>query len=184
MVDTIPAGVQPASIAVSGNNLYVANFGSDNMMVFDMVSPSSAIPVDTIGTGDGPGNVAVSGNFAYVASVNDDIMRVYNIGNPGSVVAVDTIMIGSNPTRLSVTGDHAYFSCSLTGSMKVYKLYCPGQSLGINPGTGNLQSLETVWNTLGPHIVNANSGNVGIGTVSPTAKLEINGGDMLIKSLS
>ncbi|MBK9289723.1 MAG: hypothetical protein IPN38_19180 [Flavobacteriales bacterium] len=60
----------------------MVNYGSNNMMVFNISNPAAPSLSATIATGTAPRAVAVAGNYAYVLNQGSSNMMVFDISNP------------------------------------------------------------------------------------------------------
>ncbi len=108
MIATIAAGTSPRGIAVAGNHAYVVNYGSNNMMVFNISNPAAPSLIATIATGTAPRAVAVAGNYAYVLNQGSSNMMVFDISNPAAPSLIATIAAGTQPRSLAIAGSYAY----------------------------------------------------------------------------
>jgi uncharacterized coiled-coil protein SlyX len=171
---TIATGTNPISVAISGNYGYVVNQSSNNMMVFNISNPGAPILSATIAAGSQPFSVAVSGNYAYVVHIGSDNMMVFDISNPNAPSLSATIATGSFPGSVAISGNHAYVTNTNSNNMMVFELFCP-QAIGID-ASGQFVIQDPTWASAGADIVNANTGNVGIGWASPTSRFAVQTG--------
>ena len=103
----------------------------------------------------------------------DSLNRVFtiNLTNGGNVKWKDT---NSGGTVTSVTAS-APVSSSGGNNPNISVDTITNQGLATQFDIKKMVSDSSYWNASGNNIYNANSGNVGIGAASPTAKLEVNG---------
>lgn len=94
-----------SDIEVSGNYAYVANYGTNGILVIDISNPSAMVNVATIGN-TAQRHIAIQGSYLYAAG--DDGLSVYDISNPLSpvLVALDTNTL--NLIDVVVSGNYAY----------------------------------------------------------------------------
>ncbi|HEY4088984.1 MAG TPA: hypothetical protein VGM43_23810 [Bryobacteraceae bacterium] len=111
-VKSIPVGLHPAGMTISGSNLYVANAYSDSLSVVDLQKNEVARTIDLsvpIGGGffgSGPNGVAVTdGGQAYVTLGQANAVAVVNLQGRDAHPVIGYIPTGYFPT--SITWDKA-----------------------------------------------------------------------------
>ncbi|MGD9900588.1 MAG: YncE family protein [Calditrichaceae bacterium] len=151
LTGSIPVGLNPEGIAISGNKAYVANsgFGSDNTVsVIDIDSQSV---IKSIKVGDYPtvietdiqGNLQVmcSGDNGDWSDPNDDTNGSIYVIDPVSDIVIDSLIIQGHPSRLSVEGgETAFYLDGFFGNVMFYpaenrisdpQIFVPGLYYGI-----------------------------------------------------
>ncbi len=171
LIATIATGNDPYSVAVSGNYAYVVNYYSDNMMIYNVSSPSSPTLIATIATERYPRSVAVSVNYAYVLNASSNNMMIYDVSSPSSPTLIATIATGDRPLSMAFSGNYAYVACFYANKLQIFKSHCRSGTVIVSGD--DISVTDVVWQKDGNDIYNTNTGNVGIGTASPTVKLHI-----------
>ena len=173
---SLATGINPVCVTVAGNYAYVVCTGSFGMQVINIANPALPAVVGSVPTGAEPRSVAVSGNYAYVVDFNENSFQVINISNPATPVFVRSVGTGFSPKAVAILGNYAYVLNANSNNMQVISLPCTQNFSPIfNPATGQINTAQLPWNNSGSNINNSNKGNVGIGTIAPTAKLSVNG---------
>jgi len=166
---TIAAGTAPRSVAVSGDHAYVLNFGSHNMMVFDISIPSSPSLTATINAGSSPSSVAVSGDHAYVVNSTSGNMMVFDISSPASPGLLATIATGSGPNSVAISGGFAYVANFDSNNMMVFDVTNPASpSLSATIPTG-IQPVSVAVSGDHAYVVNYSSNNMMVFDISTPA---------------
>ena len=129
-------GLQPISIAVSGNYAYVLDRGIEDLKVIDISNPSSPSLQGSLGIGSFPTSVAVSGNYAYVVDAGSKDLKVIDISNPSLPSLQGSLGLGLFPNSIAVSGNFAYVVDELSADLKVIDISNPSlpslqSSLGI-----------------------------------------------------
>jgi hypothetical protein len=165
----------PQSVFVQGDYAYVTSGSNGRLCIFDISNPSSIVAKDFINTVS-PISVYVHGNLAYVASVNSSTLSVFDINDPNNIV----LKASNNahlltPQSVFALGDYAYVVSSGNNTLSAYLIgeISGNHTLSLDLG-GNVVSIPSLWQTDGTNVFRA-IGNIGIGTVTPTAKLQIAG---------
>jgi hypothetical protein len=166
----------PVNVYVSGKYAYVAVLFEDALSIIDISDPTNPIETafikDTASGGtanclDYAFDVHVSGKYAYVVAGVDDALSIIDIGGIDAPAAT--------------IGDLAVGTLDVWENAQIANnLYVDG---GLNVGPGGLKSdgpASIMNNTL---VVNPD-GKVGIGTSSPSEKLNLAGGSFLINTTS
>jgi hypothetical protein len=165
----------PQSVFIQGNYAYVASVGNNKLCVFDVSNPASIVPTGFSSSSlSNPVSVYVQGKLAYVASSLLSKLSFFDVSDPSNIVLKGTTSVNlSNPQSVFALGDFAY-----AVSQGVLSIYAVGELSGnhafaVDPG-GNIVVVPSLWQTDGSNLFRE-LGNVGIGTISPTAKLHIAG---------
>ncbi|QKG59201.1 beta-propeller fold lactonase family protein (plasmid) [Hymenobacter sp. BRD128] len=171
---TISAGTTPLGVVVSSSLAYVVNAGSNTLQVFDVSIPASPQLLGTVGTGNKPVGVAVSGNLAYVTNHDGSTLQVFQVSSTrGLGVQADGSLGLATTPLLSLSGQ----SLSISNGNTVTLPTQPGDNLGNHTATQNLDlaSYQLVGQGGSQGLAISSSGNVGIGTMTSAAKLDVNG---------
>lgn len=174
LTGSLNTGNWPTSVVVSGNYAYVTNAGSNTLTIINVSNPAYPTLTGTTAT-DNPSSVVVQGNYAYVTNYNSNTMTIYDVSIPSSPSQLGSISTGNSPKSIAVSGTHAYVVNYNGGSVQIFKIAC---NQNVSFQEGNVLLVPETWSTSSGDIYNANSGNVGIGTASPTAKLDVAGGNI------
>jgi len=175
LTGSLPLGPDPRSITVSGNFAYVVDWVSEDLKVIDISTASTPFLVGDLPIGTQPNSVSVAGNYAYVVDVAIGDLKVIDVSTPDTPILVESLLFGTVPFSVTVSGNYAYVVDDGSDDLKVIQLACADVVSITFDGTISTHTIQPKWNTLDNDISNANSGNVGIGTTSPTAKLSVNG---------
>lgn len=176
IVGTTTAGYWLQNMTISGNYAYVLN-SAGTMEVIDISNSASPNNVASLATGSNPYAIYISGIYACVVCAGSNAMQVFDISNPIAPGLIGTLAEGlSFPQSVIVSENFAYI-CNDNNSLTVVQLFCNNE-LSIDPVTNEVITTSVLpenWSRSGNNINNINNGNVGIGTSSPTAKLDIAG---------
>ncbi len=167
---------QPQSVFVKGNYAYVASLGNSRLCIFDISNPSSIVAKNNI-ISPIPESVYVQGNLAYVVSSGSNTLNIFDINDPNNILSKATTSTNlSSPQSVFALGNYAYVVSSVTNNLSVYLVgeITGNHTLSLDPG-GNIVAVPSFWQTDGNNNVYRVTGNVGIGTATPTAKLQIAG---------
>ena len=107
-VKTVPVGLHPAGMTISGSNLYVANAYSDSLSVIDLHTGAVARTIDLSAPiaggffGSGPNGVAVSDDGrAYVTLGQANAVAVVNLQGRDANPVIGYIPTGYFPTSIA-----------------------------------------------------------------------------------
>jgi hypothetical protein len=98
-------------------------------------------------------------------------MYVYDVSNPASPGAPVIVSTGDYPYSVAVSEGYAYVVNLFSDNMYVYDVFTQPSNISVKDGEVIL--VPTTWSTANNNIYNANTGNVGIGTTSPSAPLHV-----------
>ena len=203
---SLDIGSTPRSVAVSGNYAYVVDGGSDDLKVIDISNPSLPSLQGSLGIGSFPTSIAVSGNYAYVVDdVSNDLKviqlrcatflstnsdgtfstgtylnnwteangNVYrNSGNVGigtSTVNMPLSFASTLGNKIALWGNStsSHYGLGIQGAL--LQIYTGVMEDNIAFGYGSSTDFTETMRIKG-------SGNVGIGTINPKNKLDVEGG--------
>jgi len=163
-----PVGTNPQDLTIdpSGQFLYVANEGSDNVTAFFIEPATSPTPgaltsPNTVNAGDGPRSVAVAagGKYAYAANYNTGTISIFSVdATTGDLTAAGTMsdpIAAPRSLRADPSGNFLFVT-SETGKFV--------QRYQINNNTGALSALGTSRTRAQPFALTMSTG---------TAKLAI-----------
>lgn len=173
LVGSVVTGSYPNWVTISGNYAYVVNSSSNTMTIYNVSNPASPTQVGSAGTGSYPTSVAVSGNIACVTNYNSDAITIFDIRNPASPVTVNSVSTGSKPICAAILNTNTYVLNHVSNTMQVIQVKCP--QINIEVQNDQVILNNPTWITNNNNISNVNTGNVGIGTSSPSAKLDVAG---------
>jgi YVTN family beta-propeller protein len=150
-----PVGALPNGVAFDGTNIWVTNFGSDNVT---KINPTTGATISTHPTGTDPNDVAFDGTNIWVT--NDGSANVTKIN--ATTGATTTHPSGSGPRGIAFDGTNIWVTN--TGSNNVTK---------INPTTGATISTTNVGTNPrgiafdGTNIWIANNGSANVSKINP-----------------
>jgi hypothetical protein len=171
---TIAAGSLPYALSISGQHAYVLDYFSD-MMVFDISTPSAPSPIAPVPLGQPAVSVAASGDHVCVLLMGG-AMRVYDVSVPATPTLAATVATGVDPKSVVIAGGHALVVDAASDDLRLFQLFCPVQYSPVyNTATGSFDAQPVNWVRNGDEVSNTNPGNVGIGTSTPSAKLDVEG---------
>jgi hypothetical protein len=160
---------------VQGNYAYVTSYLNNQFCIFDVSNPENIVAKGFSSQNlSYPLSVHVQGNYAYVASQVNNLLCSYDISNPDAIrfAGSTNVNLGS-PKSLFVKNNYAYVGAFSTDRLCSYQLYNTNRSLVSSPA-GELALEPAAWIT-DDNGAYRPAGNVGIGTVSPTQKLDVIG---------
>ena len=116
----------------------------------------------------------------------NNVAAPINVGTTGQVkdgaLGVNSLTVFGNSLFGGSTGSNAYLNFGPTYGSSGYGIRDNAGLLEFKNSGGSWASLQSIiftlggaWTTSGNNIYNANTGNVGIGTTSPTQKLDVTG---------
>lgn len=166
-----------SSLSISGHYAYVVTNSPSKLYVIDIINPSLPVIVGQCNIPADPYYIKVSGNNAYVVHLTGEELQIINISNPNNPVVVNSFGTTSHLTSLALAGDNIYVSLFNEQSIQIINnANCnENYSMAVNPITGQSSAHALSWQKIGNNINNLNSGNVGIGTNSPSNKLSVVG---------
>ncbi len=207
--NTVSVGGVPPYITVSGRYAYVTDNG-DTISVVDISNPSAPVQIATASVGNYSWGIAVSGRYAYVTNNNSNSISVVDLGgiDTGNLLAgaieAGNVNVQNNisaagfvnvGTALSVgvggitsNGDISVNGTTTTSNLNISNL---SNALLVVDANGNIVPVTastsvvgiSQWATNGSDIY-YNTGNVGIGTSTPSYKLDVNGNAHIASSLT
>jgi len=96
VIGVIYVGTNPNGMAFDGTDLWVSNYGSDNVY---KVSPSSSSVVGSSTVGSGPRGVVFDGTFIWVANyLSNTVTKI----QPSNGAVLGTFAVGSGPYFMAV----------------------------------------------------------------------------------
>jgi DNA-binding beta-propeller fold protein YncE len=117
---TFAVGTQPVAIAFDGTNMWVANYGSNNVT---KLSPSGAT-LGTFAVGDGPMGIAFDGTNMWVTNAgSNNVTKLSPTGTP-----LGTFAVGDGPWGIAFDGTNMWVAND--GNGNVTKLSPTGTALG------------------------------------------------------
>lgn len=143
---TASAGTNPYAIAMhpSGNFLYVANMGSNNVSGFSINASTGALAAlagSPFSASTSPQAIAMDplGRFLYVLNTGANSISAYTINSTTGVLTATTPATfagdGSSPSRLAIHPSGTFLYLSNSGSNDI-------SAFSINSSTGNLTAVS------------------------------------------
>ncbi len=122
-MNTTPDGL---GLAISGTNVFVANYDEGTLSVFDASAPTDPV-YHTVNVGTNPDAIAVSGHYVYVLNKGDGTMSVVDVSNLNSPSVVTTLSGFSVPTTIAInqSGSTAYVYDDDNGQTAVVNIQDP-----------------------------------------------------------
>jgi len=118
---------------IQNNILYAIDPSANELLIFDISTPSALQQVGAVGVGGSVASCIVSGAYVYVSSISNNTLTAYDVSNPTAPVVTST---------LTLNGGGA---CALTGSY-LYLLGSDGTLNVINADPLNLSIAYTIAN--------------------------------------
>jgi YVTN family beta-propeller protein len=159
IIKTITVGRGPDSLAISGNNLYVANFYDNNISVVNMQTHAVSTIADPKNNINGPYTIVVNpnGQYAYVSNYGNPIKPDGYLKNTISVINLKTntveksILVStspsvkSSPAGLAITSDGKYvYVTNYTKNGTVAVIDTSNNSVVSRINVGNLPGAITI----------------------------------------
>jgi len=169
--------LQYIQMDASGNNRIIATSRSDNQKQLEITNQSNTpFYINSYGqlqlrmNADDAGTVS---DFRINNSKNKTVLAINDLGDLGGNVGIGTTTPDAN-AKLDIAGRAKMTGFQLTGNGAAAGFVLTASSAGVGTWASLPASLWT--GSLTGNISNANSGNVGIGTTSPIARLSLGGG--------
>lgn len=169
---TFSTGAYNSSLALSGDHLYVGASGT--LSVYNLSDPGAPSLAASIVTGSISWNLTITGNYLYWVD-SGGAVQVFNMIDPNAPSLAVTIPTDLFVSAAAAGGNYVFLVSEAWTSMQVFEVFCPGPTVVVDPATGQLTTAESAWRKDGAHITNTNPGNVGIGTSTPAANLDVVG---------
>jgi hypothetical protein len=167
---------QPQSVFVKGNYAYVASTGNNRFCIFDISNPADIVANSFIAY-PGVKSVYVQGNLACVATSTNNKLAVFDISNPDDIQIKGSVSSNLlNAQSVFVLGNYAYVASADNHNLCAFLIgeITGNHTLSLDPG-GNIVAIPSFWQADANDNVYRLTGNVGIGTSTPTAKLHVAG---------
>jgi hypothetical protein len=146
-VGSVSTGSQPHSVYTQGNYAYVANYGANTLVIYNISTPANPVQVGSASTGSNPISVYVQGNYAYVANYGGgtgNTITIYNVANPSLPTQVGLITTPLGPYNIYVSGNYVYSVNQPSNSLTVYNVTNPASPVQVGTiATGS--SPESVY---------------------------------------
>ena len=176
IVNTFALGGFPWTIDTKGNYAYVGEQITNVIKVFDISDPLNPTLETSFASGFIPRTIEIIGNYAFVVHNGSDDLIIYDIQDPFNVTQLSSIVVGTDPFFSRIQGNYAYISDIADNELKIVELSCDAPSqIKVEPFTGKLTEEDLYWQEAGSNLYSNTGGNVGIGTTTPDAKLDVEG---------
>jgi hypothetical protein len=174
----------PLSISLAGTSVY---YGSTQLSVLDCSNPAAIVLGPSVDIVSEPiRTLTISGNYCYGIQYNINLpyrlqlfqlaaTSVLGLGVDGNIVNLPIGKFGDNLGTHTATQNINLSTYKLTGSNVSAGLSIAGDGMVTTDGPVNLGSNQLVGQSGTSGIAILNSGNVGIGTTTPTQRLDVNG---------
>ena len=174
VVGVLSVGPSPVSVNIRGDHAYVVDLNSDDVKVIDVSDPSAPSLAGSLIVGGELRPATVSGNFAYVVDADAGTLNVIDVADPAAPTLAASTPVGTYPTSVAVSGNHAFVPVGGASELKVVDLFCANDPHQVvyDPVTGEFSSAPTSWQVNGDNVYVTDE-RVGIGTDSPSAKLDV-----------
>jgi trimeric autotransporter adhesin len=173
------------SITPSGNNITISSSGgTGGGDITSVIAGSGLAGGGTVGdvtlsiANDGITNIMLQNNSVTSDKIVNATITATDIGSNQVIKKVNGIKDSVNlvaGSNITITPGENNITISATGG--------GGGTIG-GSGTANYLPLFTGTTTLGNSVIYQTGGNIGIGTTTPDAKLELSGSDALINGLT
>lgn len=144
LLATMTAGSNPKGVAFSGTTGIVANYGSNNVTIFNV---ETRTPLATVSVGSGPWGVAISGTNALVANSLSNNVSVIDLT---SNQVINTLFISGAPKYVGLSGTYGVVGRSSGSQLTFFNIYEPiGTPTGTTltwSGAGTVWSNASNWN--------------------------------------
>ncbi len=127
-IKTIAVGNQSMGIAFDGTNMWVANWGDNNVSVINAFTGQPAI-FSPVNVGNGPQSVAFDGTNMWVT--NEGSNNVSTI-NAATGVVVNTVAVGTYPSGIAFDGTNMWVVNSGSNNASVINV-ATGQAASFSP---------------------------------------------------
>ncbi|HZV68416.1 MAG TPA: hypothetical protein VFG10_02700 [Saprospiraceae bacterium] len=168
----------PTSLDVQNDYAYVTSYLNNRLCIFDISNPDAVVARGTISTLLSlPYGVHVVNNHAFVGSSGNDRLCVFDISDPDHIVANNYIgQFTDGTSSFSTQSNFIYASSNVHNGFGCLEWT---KTLGKKNLTlshdGSMQFEVNGWQTDSLLNVFAPYADVGIGTASPSSKLEVAG---------
>ena len=121
-VNAAPTGVNPRQIVISGSYLYLVNYSSNSLQIFDISAPAQPALVGSVATASGPIYLAVSGNYAYVVNNAGNTLQIFDVTSKTAPAPVGSVATSSSPYSVAISGNYAYVTTSGGNNLQIFNV--------------------------------------------------------------
>lgn len=162
-------------VAANGDHIYSTDPGiSGTLYVYDISTPTSPSLDGSVPLASGGYGLAAVGNYVVVTEILGQVIEIVDVSDPSTPVVAETIfnmgVSGAFRCGVYVHNGSAIVANNGTNDLQVVRLSCP-QNVSVDPVSGTFSSMPGDWQRNGNNISSSVSGNVGVGTDDPAAKL-------------